>query len=219
MLRFMKSTTLVIAIVLILSVVGVSATWEYGLYEAEPVYTNFRLNVFPWAGSEILPEDDEVGQNHRILIDRIINGEKGLNTSDSYLNEQIEYRKKRILFVKASRDTIGSMAITQGDELNKLFDLETSGLDFLIRFVDDDEYEIYTTGVYLGENGNPATPLDQRIFPIYKTRVLRMDGVWVPDWTKVGSAESAYYEESQLDYAIHKSKIPSFDPESWVEDT
>ena len=218
MLRFMKSTTLVMAIVLILSVAGVSATWKYSLDPVDSVSKQFRLNVFPWEGSEILPEEDEIHQNHRLLIDTIINGAEGLNEPDSYLNDQIEYRKRKIFLVKASRDTLGSMAISQGNELTNLFVPDSSGLDFLIRFVSDSEYEIYTTGVYLGENGNPATPIGQRIHPIYKTRVLLKDGVWVAEWTKIGSAESAYYEESQLDYAIHKSKIPSFDPDSWSED-
>ena len=218
MLRVIKSLTLVMAIVLILSVVGVYSTWQYAQGEVVPTWTELKLSVFPWEGSDILPEEDQIGQNHRTLIDTIINGPGiGLNTSGSYLNEEIEYRRKKIFLVKAARDTLGSMAISQGDELNELFSLNSAGLEFLIRFVSDTEYEIYTTGVELGENGNPATPLGQRIYPIYKTQVLFEDGVWVAKWSKVGSAESAYYEESQLDYAIQRSKIPSFDPETWVE--
>ncbi len=219
MLRFMKSTTLVMAIVLILSVAGVSATWKYATRTVASVHQLFRLNVFPWEGSEILPEEDEVGQNHRLLIESVLNHPtEGLNAgSESYLNEQIKKRKKGS-FLVPSRDTLGSMAITQGEQL-EIFVPESSGLEFLIYFVSDTEYELYTTGVALGERKNPATAIGQWIHPIYKTKLVCKDGVWIAESTKIGSAKSAYYEESQPNITVNMSKIPSFDPESWVEDT
>ena len=123
-----------------------------------------------------MPEDSEEGLNHRALIEKIINGQSiGLNSSDSYLNKQIESRLDGSLLVP-SRDTLGSMAVTQGDELNDLFSLETEGVAFLIHMVSDTEYHLYTTSVYLGERGeinsftgknktpgNPTTPIGEYI--------------------------------------------------------
>ena len=227
MLRFIKSITLVMALVLILSVTGVYSSWRYAREPIVPTSATLEIGIFPWAGSDILPEEDEIGQNHRTLIDAIINGEGiGLNTSNSYLNKQIEERKDGGSGWNNGRDTIGSMAVTQGDELNDLFALSTANLTFLIHFVSDTEYHIYTTGVYLGErgsqfmnintkDGSPTTPIGQYIFPIYRTIAVKTDGIWKAVETKEGSAKSAWYEESRRN--ANATEIPSFDPDTWAE--
>lgn len=222
--RTMRIMCCIMGMALLLSIGGVYATWNYAQGTPNPINNTLKIKFFPWNGSEVLPEDDEIGENHRTLIDTIINGKDiGLNTSNSYLNKQIKKRKDGSLLVP-KRDTLGSMAVTQGDELYKLFGLTTSNLDFLIQFVSDTEYYLFTTGVDLGEKGSysifdstpgsPTTPIDQYISPIYRTRVQKINGKWTAVETQEGSAKSAWYEESSRD--SDRTQIPSFDPDSWI---
>lgn len=229
MLRLIKSLTLAVALVLILSVTGVYSAWKYAVGGVNDIHYDLKLDVFPWIGAEVLPEEDEIGQNHRTLIEAIINGDGiGLNTSKSYLNGEIKDRRDGGLGWSGGRDTLGSMAVSQGSELNELFSLSSVNLDFLLRFVDDTHYEIYTTGVYLGEkgelnwlqtrrtkDGKPTVPIGEYIYPIYKTTVVKTNGVWEAVETQEGSAKSAWYEESRSNANL--TQIPSFDPDTWKE--
>ena len=230
MLRFVKSMTLVMALVLILSIVGVQSTWKYAQSPVPFVSATLKFDVFPWTGSDILPEDSQVGENHRRLIDAIINGSGiGLNSSKSYLNDEIKDRKNKLLGGGA-RDTIGSVAITQREKLIDLFALESRNLNFLIRFVDDNTYEIFTTSIDLGEEGTidwlgrndepgkPNIALGEYIYPIYRTTVTKVNGTWTAQETVLGAAKSDWYDESRIN--ANATQIPSFDPDplnSWVE--
>lgn len=224
-----KIFTVILLSVLMCTVGGVYATWSFAEEPAnsESKTLNIILNEFNWAGSEILPEDDEIGENHIELIKKIVSHpEHGLNTSNSYLNKQIKDRKNNSYF-SPSRDTLGSMAITQSEELDQIFGLSSANLNFLIYFKSDTEYHIFTTNVYLGERGeinilgynskpgNPTVPIGQNIYPIYKTTVLKIDGVWTPIETKEGYAKSDWYDESRRNE--NATQIPSFDPKTFVE--
>ena len=229
----MKLTRLLSAIavcfaLLVLSVGGVSATW---LYAGDPVADaghKLSLNVgdFLWEGSGDLPTDSEVGENHVSLIDNIINHTShGLNASGSYLNQQISSRK-RGSWTGGSRDTLGSMGANQDEELEDIFGLAASELSFLIHFIDDNTYHLYTTSVYLGEPGacnwlgqttkagQPTVPIGENIYPIYKTVVKKSGDSWTAVSTEEGYAKSAWYEESRS--SKHATQIPSFDPDTFV---
>ena len=211
----MKITKLLISslcILLLLVVPGTYASWIYCTIPlpAADDSVAVSMGVFKWEGSDVLPDDEEGGHAHANLIDRLINGEGvGLNTSDSYLNEQIKNRDRYY-----GRDTLGSMAITQGDSLNSLFDLDTENTAFLIQTKNSSTYYIFTTSVELGEKGSPNYAIGTTISPIYRTTVTKTNGVWTAVVTEEGTAKSAYYEESQW-FNITRSKIPSFDPDSW----
>lgn len=215
--------TLIFCISFIFSIGNLYATWYYAKGSVLEVSKLLNLLIFPWEGSELLPEDDELGANHKTLIDTIINGEGiGLNTSSSYLNSQIKKRQNGSILTP-SRDTLGSMAVSQGDELNTLFSLQSHNLDFLIKFVSSTEYHIYTTAVDLGtkgtlygNNGSPTTPIGEYISPIYRTVVIKTDGFWAATETALGKAKSAWYEESRLNSSA--TQIPSFDPDTWVKE-
>lgn len=100
-------------------------------------------------------------------------------------------------------------------------------MQFLIQFVSDNEYYLFTTGVYLGERGSvgifgnntasgkPTVPLGYPVYPIYKTVVSKQNGVWTAVSTVVGYANSDWYEESRSNE--HATQIPSFDPHTFVE--
>ena len=220
----------VMCLVLVFSVGGVYATWQYASSGPNPAYIDIpiKLGEFNWAGSGNLPTDDAIGEDHIALIDNIINHpEHGLNTSKSYLNEEINNRQDGGIGWSGGRDTLGSMAVTQSEELTEIFGLDASNLDFLIQFKSDTEYYIFTTGVDLGERGEinwlgnnktpgkPNVPLGEAIYPIYRTLVVKTNGKWAAKETKVGYATSAWYEESRRN--ANATQIPSFDPDTFRE--
>ena len=223
---------LTLVAVTLLTTGGVYATWLYS--GEESIYQSYefsiRMNEFEWTGSGDLPTDDALGKNHIDLIDQIINHpEHGLNKSNSYLNEQIEKRQDGGLGWSSGRDTLGSMAVTQSDELTEIFGLTAFNLSFLIQFKSSTEYYIFTTDVYLGKRGeinilgnnktpgNPTVPIGQNIAPIYRTKVVKENGVWKAVETKLGYAKSAWYEESRRNATA--TQIPSFDPDTFQEGT
>ena len=224
-----RVAAILVLIVTVFSFSGVYATWQYA--EINPTPANIEVSVkfgeFNWVGSGDLPTDSTIGEDHIALIQNIVDhAEHGLNSSNSYLNEEIASRKKNNVLY-GSRDTLGSMAVTQSDELEEIFGLDAVNLDFLIYFPNDNEYYIFTTNVSLGERGeinfwgnnskpgNPTVPIGQRIYPIYRTKVVKQDGKWVAVETQVGSAVSDWYEESRRNE--HATQIPSFDPSTFVE--
>jgi len=230
MKAFKKSMIVLVAVVLLVSVGGVSATWYYATQPAQSVEEtlDFQLGDFLWDGSGSLPTEGEIGENHLLLIDNIINHpQHGLNASGSYLNDQIDKRQSGGLGWGGGRDTLGSMAVTQSEELTEIFGLDASALSFLIQFVSDTEYYLFTTGVDLGERGacnifgtttkagSPNVPLGSPVYPIYKTVVRMVDGKWTAISTVIGYANSAWYEESRS--KANATQIPSFDPDTFRE--
>lgn len=218
-------------LVLLASTGGVYATWQYSYMGPNPeaMEIPIKLGEFNWTGSGNLPTDDAIGEDHLSLIQQIVDhSEHGLNTSGSYLNKQIEDRQDGGWGWSGGRDTLGSMAVTQSTELKEIFGLDSNNLEFLIQFVSSTEYYIFTTGVYLGERGeinfwgtgnktpgNPTVPIGQNIYPIYRTRIVKNNGVWVATETVEGYAKSAWYEESRSNATA--TQIPSFDPDSFEQ--
>jgi len=217
-------------LVLSLSIGGVCATWKYSNNDTTDQYHNLiiRIGEFDWSGSGSLPTDDLIGENHLALLDQIINHpEHGLNKTNSYLNEQIEKRQDGGLGWSGGRDTLGSMAVTQSEELHEIFGLTSFNLDFLIQFKSDNEYYIFTTGVDLGQRGEinilgnnktpgkPTVPIGEDIYPIYRTKIIKENGTWRAVETKEGYAKSAWYEESRRNATA--TQIPSFDPDTFTE--
>ena len=166
--------------------------------------------------------------NHVSLSEAMIDDPtNGLNNPDSYLNEQITSRNKGTWIIP-SRDTLGSMAITQGNSLESMFGdsyATNEHIAFIIQSVHTnsdkvaDYYYLYTTSVVLGGNESPNYSIGEWIYPIYRTKIVKDDekGIWVSEEIQEGYAKSAFYEESQPSWSINKSEIPAFDHDSWTE--
>jgi len=224
-------TILIIFVVSICSIAGVSATWKYAVFSPDEVNESVKVDYFPWEGSDILPED-EVGYNHRVLIENIINGSMtengvttgiGLNNPDSELNQQLENRENR------NKTTFGSMDAWDSAEMHAIFGLEASELAFMIYSPANQptvKY-IYTTSVELGESswfyGKPTYPIGTRIYPVYRTKVngVVVDKVkgedvyeWTAEKTVLGSAKSQYYDNDYL--GSFASKNPAFNPTTFA---
>lgn len=230
-MKILRFLPLLVCFLIIITVGGTYATWKYANLGPTPqkIEIPIKIGEFEWAGSGNLPTDDAIGEDHLALIDNIINHpEHGLNTSKSYLNEQIKDRQDGGIGWSDGRDTLGSMAVTQSEELTEIFGLDASNLDFLIQFASSTEYYIFTTGVDLGTKGelnwlgtslktpgNPTTPIGESIYPIYRTKVIKENGRWKGVETVVGHATSAWYEESRRNANL--TQIPSFDPDTFKE--
>ncbi len=232
-LKRIKTITLIIAVTLLFTITGVSAAWVYAERSPDPLEISIEIQVFPWEGSEILP-DDVVGENHKVLIDNILNGtmtdsngntvEIGINNPDSEISNQIEDR------ISKNKYTFGSMDYYDSQEMNAIFGLDAANLTFMMYSPQSNtnvKY-LYTTNCDLGEAGylwwgNAKYPTGERVYPIYKTRLEYQDSLdengnaikeWVAVKTVLGSAKSAYYDNDAFGSAI--SKNPAFDPTTFA---
>ena len=214
----MKKIFIILACLLIpCSFIGVYATWEYALDRIPSVEEGFSVSLAEkeWTGSEELP-DNVQGEDHYTLIDKIINGDHGLNKPNSYINKEIEQRTG--LSGWFSTDTLGSMDWWERDNISQYFDTDTQNLSFLFHFPNGEggPYYLYTTNVSLGGDGNPNFAIGTEIYPIYRTKIeYNVDAKqYEATETKIGSAKSAYYDNIVTGSWL---RYPSFDADSWTE--
>ena len=230
---FTKIMVLLCAVLVLFSIGGAYAAFQYDQDEVYPVRQNVTLSVFPWTGSDILPEDSESGENHLALIDAIINDSMlGLNTEDSTLNQEIADRWTSSSWLDPKRKTIGSMSRWDGGDLDELFNTESDQLEFLLEFLDEngdgtvDAYYLYTTNVRLTFTGDnwtqqytPNIPIGETIYPVYRTRIEQNSyGEWSGTETKLGSSKSVWYDAGTILGGV--ARIPSIGYGSdWQEQT
>ena len=202
----------------------VFATWSYDGALSANIDLNINVMVMPWEGADELPNQSEYGNNHKILIENVLNGTYvsgnstqniGLNTPNSYLVQEIEARKD-ISYRDANQ--LGSMDLWQSDRINEFFNLSTSSskVEFILKFPDgsNDTYYLYSTSLDLGDGWNPEIPVGTYIFPVYRTTLQRnADGIWEAISTEVGHAKSARYNNPYPGLALGNA----FDTNSWVE--
>ena len=212
-------------LLLLIAVPGAYATWNYATEHPADVETivPLYLDVFPWDGSDELPDDGTQGNNHAVLIESILNGTYqgegiGLNHSNSYLNNEIYDRSNSFLWFGS--DTLGSMDFWESNDINKYFNTRTQNVSFVLYFPDgvDDTYYLYTLDVELADSdGNPVTPIGRNISPVYRTVLQKnAEGVWEATSTETGYAKSAYYDNRITGSYL---RYPSIDPDSWKEGT
>ena len=228
-IRVMRVVSILCFMALLLSVTGVYGVWHYTQAEnVNQITEEFPVRGFPWEGSEILPGG--TGNNHALLIQALVNSENGLNTAGSALNESINDRWTSSSFWDPSKNTVGSMAMWDGGELDALFGAQTENLEFLLYFVDEnkdkviDYYYVFTVGLRFADEprnqwdlwGEPYIPYGQKIYPIYRTKVEKnAKGQWEATETDLGRAPSAKYDAGTV--LGGWTDIPSFnpDPNQW----
>lgn len=220
------SVVLVAAMVVVFSF-GTSellAEWKYSEAISADIDIDLKVMVLPWEGADELPNQSEYGNNHRMLIENILNGTYvsggqtqgiGLNTENSYLVSEIDKRKD-ISYRDANQ--LGSMDIWQSDRINEFFNLSEASnkVEFILKFPDgsDDTYYLYSTSLELGDGWSPEIPVGTNIYPVYKTTIQRnADGIWEATSTEVGYAKSARYNNPYTGLALGNA----FDTNSWVK--
>lgn len=234
--KITRRLSVIFVILLLFCTSGVYATFHYSRGPVIEKTSNIDINFFPWKGEEILPKD-EVGYNHRQLIENILNGTMisggetikiGMNNPNSALSKELDDRITSNGFWDPARYTFGSMDARDNSEMSNIFGLAASQLSFMIYMPKEDKNVryLYTTGVYLGESGSilssakPTFSIGERIYPIYRTKLVYKEvGVdeknkpvyeWVGEKTVLGSAESAYYKNDTFGSLIIQN--PAFEP-------
>lgn len=224
-LRYVTAIVIVFVIALVsLANPSVSAEWVYGEALSADIDLDVNVVVMPWEGADELPSQSEYGNNHKILIENVLNGtyvsggqtqNVGLNTENSYLAQEIQSRKN-ISYRDANQ--LGSMDIWQSDRINEFFNLSigSNKVEFILKFPDgsDDTYYLYSTSLDLGDGWSPEIPVGTYIYPVYKTTLQRnSDGVWEAISTEIGSAKSARYNNPYTGLALGNA----FDTNSWTK--
>lgn len=220
------SSLLLVAIVSIFSlfVPQVYAEWKYNEALSADIQLDINVIVLPWEGADELPNQNEYGNNHKILINNVLNGTYvsggqtqniGLNTKNSYLANEINSRKN-ISYRDANQ--LGSMDLWQSDRINEFFNLSVGSnkVEFILKFPDgsDDTYYLYSTSLDLGDGWSPEIPVGTYIFPVYKTTLQRnAEGIWEAVSTEVGHAKSARYNNPYTGLALGNA----FDTDSWTK--
>lgn len=227
-MRRVKYLSFIVALVLFLGfIIGapfVKAEWKYSEAISADISLDINVVVMPWEGADELPNQSEYGNNHKILINNVLNGTYvsgnttqsiGLNTPDSYLVQEIEKRKD---ITYRDADQLGSMDLWQSDRINEFFNLSegSNKVEFILKFPDgsDDTYYLYSTSLNLGDGWSLEIPSGTYIFPVYKTTLKKnSEGVWEAISTEVGSAKSARYSNPYTGLALGNA----FDTNSWVK--
>ncbi len=215
---------LVVAITLVFSfgTPKVFAQWVYNEATSADVGLDINVIVMPWEGADDLPNQSEYGNNHKLLIEKVLNGtyvsgnqtqNVGLNTENSYLVNEIQKRKD-ITYRDANQ--LGSMDLWQSDRINEFFELSTdsNNVEFILKFPDgsDDTYYLYSTSLFLGNGWSPEIPVGTPIYPVYKTTLQRnAKGKWEAISTEVGYAPSARYNNPYTGLALGNA----FDANNW----
>ncbi len=235
---FAKRALLVSLSVAVLTTGGVYATWNFAAGLSGETAQIDQIAMGEWETDLVLP-GGMIADSHKLLIQDLLSDTIGLNnevtrtflgqpSNGSYLSKEIYKRKNNF-----SRDTIGSMAIKQGDTLASDFKLSERNLDFLIWFVSKTEYHIFTTSVDMDAVKNESKGWDAAtgeyqdpdntdyqdgkivISPIYRTIIVYENDEWIEQTSSGGYAMSAYYQESQY-WDIYRSELASIDPDSFV---
>lgn len=231
----MKLSLILVVLIFVscLTTAGVFATWRYSYNDVQEkeTFVSVGMTEFVWSGAEELPDTVE-GEDHAWLIRNLVAGTNssgqniGLDNPNSKLNDYINDRLDGGWGWK--RDYFGSMAVTGGTDVEDLFGTKGAGLSFIIEVVSDTEYYIYTTSIYLGERGEinwlgtsnktpgkPSVPINEWIYPVYKTKLTRPNksANWEIVETTRGRARSDWYDENRS--SANATQIPSFDVKTW----
>ena len=190
-----KALSLSLVIVIMLSVSGVFAAWHYCGIPLSDEYdnANFSVSIFTWKPEEILPTE-KPGSNYMVLLDSILNNNKGgLNSSKGTVENAVKMDR----LVHSSQNV-------QGGNLKHLFITEPcKDLDFIIHYVTNTEFH-----VYMYENADiEAGTVNVTQFKSFKTILVETNGVWTA-------------QESQLGYSLMRyikgTSYVALVPEEWT---
>ncbi len=223
-----RTIAVILPLFLLLFVGGTLAAWNYAGIQADSAQgeIGFRMNTFTfWEGADILPNEE--GESHVTLINNLINGtdstgaDVGLNNPQSAISQNLENRLNGGLWgLFNESDYYGSMdgtILDQNIDMEGVFNTDTLGLSFIVQVIDDLTYYIFTTNVDLGKSGAPNIALGERIYPIYRSVIVRENtsSDFVVTSTDVGSAPSSYYKQLTNSAWLHDQTVPAFDVDNW----
>lgn len=179
-LQIVKIVSALLAVVLMLSVGGVFASWVYPVTTLEGRSLVIKPTAFAWEGSDILPDDDQnsIGENHLQLIDNILfEASYGLNAD-----------KKPIIHNLLNRvgDVVYAQQNVQGGNLKHLMidNTDAFSLLFQVEYVSNSEYNLYTYSAPLIR----SAAIGERIEVFETVAKVNSEGVWQAVKSYVGTA-------------------------------
>ena len=240
MSKYLKIISSVLALLCMLTIGKVYASWKFAGLSVPSLYHYFKIYMdnfdILWEGASTLPRYDNADQ--LVFLDRLINDKKiGINkhNPDSQININLKHRLEDGSFwIFGKRDHYGSVDENK-DGVAELLGEETD-LTFVVQAVNGinnpnytDMY-VFTTDVSLGTPGestgivfptnqtvgSPTINIGNYIYPIFRTKLHRdnKDSQWVPVESVRGYAPSAWYQESRT-FTPEANEIPCFDINSW----
>ena len=195
-----------ILIVVILSTVGVYATWYYtGTVEDFQTGIDLGVEIFEYKPEEVLPGDQEateLHENHNNLVKNIVNHiDYGLNAT------------KKPIVRKLLEDGAGvvysNQNVSGGNLKHMMLDSsDVESLMFCVEYVTDTEYNAYTFSGKLVGSQNIGVWID-----VYKTVITKTGKTWVATKSFIGKAQiSTVYTSSD-------GQVTSIDVKTWKSAT
>lgn len=212
----MRTLSLALALVLLLTVGGVYATWSFTLGYTEPKSQDVgvSLSVFDYPPEQILPgggdntddDDEEVNinnTNHYTLIDLLLNADKsyGLNQNNSFLYELLEVDT---LMYSNQHVTGGNLKFVLDDKTN------TSGLYYCVEMISEIECYAYTFAkADLATAGGSVVEI-----PAYKT-ILKKDTKWEAITSYLGYAKTVSLSSLGIQGGSQADIYYTIDVDTW----
>lgn len=196
-MRLVRTITLFVSLVLILSVAGVYATWNYALNTVDPVdqFMDVEMGAFLYKPEEVLPgtEENKADANHQLLIERVLNHTTyGLNYNNKPLFHEI-------------LDTTGivycEQHVTKGQIKKVLIDgTDAANLRFVLVKHTETVYHIYT----YHESQCDSAELNSTEILTYKTLLVKgTNGKWTATEAYLGYAQVFEPNVKQVDRAVN----------------
>ena len=140
MKKYIRFSNIFLMIFMILTICGVKAIWKFYDGLANNASNDYNVLIEEFYYAENVPDNEESELSHNALLLKIIDKKEGINNPDSLLSEAL---KKRF---NDNYTTVSSNQQVSGGNLRNTFS-NVDGFEnvgFLIVYVSDDVYEIYT---------------------------------------------------------------------------
>ena len=205
-----RLSLLLLFLVFSFSITGVYAVWTFseGAMTSNNESMNMNISVFEYKPEEILPGGDsekpEIGQNHLILIDLVLNEDSkgyGLNINDNVLIHQ--YLKRESVIYCNQKVSGGNLKFILDAKTN------THKMYYCVEKVSDVIYYAYT---FSTDEMQAAIGLDKEI-TVYRTTLEKKDE-WVGTVSYYGYAKVKSLDD--LGQSASSNTIPySIDVSTW----
>ena len=180
----MKKFVIICLLLMVASIGGICATWQFSEGQVAPISTNNDVVLADLYYPENVPDDPDADLSHNTLLQLIVSETVGINNPNSLLSQSIDKR------LENSKDNVCSSQQVTGGNLKNTFG-NVPGYEyvgFLIVMREENEYDIYTYDHRDAEN------INSRI-TVYHTRIVKDNGEWVLRGGREGSAIATVYDD------------------------
>ena len=169
--------------IMLFSIGGVFAFWEYATNTVNPTQTQQYLAMEEFYYQENVPGDEKNELSHNALLLKIVDEDEGINNPNSLLSQAVEKR------FKDDYDTVASNQQVSGGNLRNVFS-SVDGFEnvgFLIEYINAEEYYIYTYD-------NRNTTKTGSTISVFVTQTKYVNGEWRLYGGVEGTAEVCQYD-------------------------